>query len=80
MTLPTQEDTSPKSNSSVQWWVPLSWALNLVKKSSGGVKIIPKDSKDIIACLLKFKKDLDTQKSRNDNPLPYVYRLVSSKY
>ena len=81
---PTQEDTSPDSDSSELWWVPLSWAVNLVNQlgASAGTEtqIVPKDSKDVISALLKFKKDLDMQKTRYDNPLPFFYKRVGPKH
>ena len=38
--------------------------------------IVPKDSKDVIASLHRFKKDLDKQKVHADNPLPFFYNRV----
>ena len=74
MYVPTQKNTSPESQSSVLWWVPLAWAVNLVNQ------IVQKDSKDVISSLLKFEKDLDMQKTRYDHPLPFFYKRVSNNY
>ena len=81
MYVPTQKNTSPESQSSVLWWVPLAWAVNLVNQmgasAASETQIIPKDSKDVLSSLLKFEKDLEMQKARYDNPLPFFYKRVS---
>ena len=62
------------------WWVPLAWAISLVNQMGPSAPrermIVPKDSKDVISALHKFKKDLDMQKVRADNPLPFFYNRV----
>ena len=40
-------------------------------------RIIPKDHKDMLACLMKFKAALDDQKSKSDNSLPEFYKNVT---
>ena len=43
-------------------------------------RIIPKDHKDMLACLMKFKAALDDQKSKSDNSLPEFYKNVTLSY
>ena len=38
--------------------------------------IIPKDHKDLVASLLKYRAGLDSQKSRADNRMPEFYKRV----
>ena len=67
------------------WSVPLSWAVALIKKIGSNVPegedesnhiIIPKDHKDLVASLLKYRAGLDSQKSRADNRMPEFYKRV----
>ena len=67
------------------WSVPLSWAVALIKKVGSNVPegedepnhiIIPKDHKDLVASLLKYRAGLDSQKSRADNRMPEFYKRV----
>ena len=62
------------------WWLPLTWAINLVYKIGQSAEkehaIIPKDSKSVIQQLVKLKTNLDNQKERNDNKFPHFYRKV----
>jgi len=71
------------------WSTPLTWAVTLMKeigpngrtyeqdgKEKENQRIIPKDHKDMLACLLKFKAALDLQKAKSDNSLPNFYKHV----
>ena len=62
------------------WWVPLTWASNLVNKmgpnAAKGESIIPKDHKDVLSSLHKFKISLAGLKTRGDNHLPVFYKKV----
>ena len=46
-------------------------------KEKENQRIIPKDHKDMLACLLKFKAALDLQKAKSDNSLPNFYKHVT---
>ena len=67
------------------WSTPLAWAVTLIKEIGPNGRtqdqknqmIIPKDHKDMLACLLKFKAALDDQKAKTDNSLPNFYKEVS---
>ena len=81
--MPSQENTSRESQSSVLWWVPLAWAANLLNQlgpsADSEIQILPKESQDVISSILKFKKDLDMQKTQYDSPLPFFYKRVRFK-
>ena len=70
---------------------PLAWCATLIKeigpngetyeedgKEKENQRIISKDHKDMLACLLKFKSALDDQKAKSDNSLPKFYKHVTS--
>ena len=56
-----------------QWWVPLTWATNLVNKAFNKTQIVPKDHKDVISLIMKYQKDLETLITYSDNPMPTLY-------
>merc|ERR1711971_46046 len=71
------------------WSTPLAWCATLIKeigpngevyeedgKEEENQRIICKDHKDMLACLLKFKSALDDQKAKSDNSLPKFYKHV----
>ena len=64
------------------WWVPLAWAVSLINQMGPNAPtqqmMVPKDSKDIIASILKLKLGLDMQKTRAENSLPFFYRRVGN--
>ena len=73
------------------WSTPLAWCATLIKeigpngetyeedgKEKENQRIICKDHKDMLACLLKFKSALDDQKAKSDNNLPKFYKHVTS--
>ena len=64
------------------WAVPLAWAVSLVNQIGPNAPthqmILPKDSKDVIASILKFKSGLDMQKTRAENSLPFFYKRVGN--
>ena len=75
------------------WSTPLTWACTLIKeigpngrtfeqdgKEMENQRIIPKDHKDMLDCLMKFKAALDDQKSKSDNSLPEFYKNVTLSY
>ena len=67
------------------WSTPLTWAVTLIKEIGPNGRtheqknqmIIPKDHKDMLGCLMKFKAALDDQKAKLDNSLPNFYKYVS---
>ena len=73
------------------WSTPLAWCATLIKeigpngetfeedgKEKENQRIISKDHKDMLTCLLKFKSALDDQKAKSDNSLPKFYKHVTS--
>ena len=60
------------------WWIPLAWAVNLINELGpyGDQIAIPKDHKDIITSLLRFKKALEDQKTQAENQLPLFYKRL----
>ena len=72
------------------WSTPLTWAVTLMKeigpngrtyeedgKEKENQIIIPKDHKDMITLLMRFKAALDIQKAKSDNSLPKFYKNVT---
>ena len=63
------------------WWVPLTWTTNLLSRmgvnAEKAKRIIPKDHKDVISSVQKFKKELENQKTCGDHRLPSFYKTVS---
>ena len=63
-----------------KWWVPLTWAINLVNEMGPyGPKdqmVVPKDHKDPLSALVKFKMALEDQKVQAENQLPSFYKRV----
>jgi len=62
------------------WWVPLTWTTNLLSRmgvnAEKAKRIIPKDHKDVISSVQKFKKELENQKTCGDHRLPSFYKTV----
>ena len=62
-------------------WVPITWATNLISRMGVNAPkqqmIVPKDHKDVISAMQKYKKDLENQKTCGDNRLPSFYKKVS---
>jgi len=62
------------------WWVPITWATNLISRMGVNAPkqqmIVPKDHKDVISAMQKYKKDLENQKTCGDNRLPSFYKKV----
>jgi len=62
------------------WWVPITWATNLISRMGVNAPkpqmIVPKDHKDVISAMQKYKKDLENQKTCGDNRLPSFYQKV----
>ena len=56
-----------------RWWVPLTWATNMVNKAFNQSQIVPKDAKDLIAVILRYQKDLEIINKHADNPTPILY-------
>ena len=56
-----------------RWWVPLTWATNMVNKAFNQSQIVPKDHKDLIAVILRYQKDLEVINKHADNPTPILY-------
>ena len=56
-----------------RWWVPLTWASNMVNKAFNQSQIVPKDHKDLIAVILRYQKDLEIIIKHADNPTPILY-------
>ena len=69
-----------KRISSDLWWIPLAWAVNLTNELGPYAPkeqiLIPKDHKDIITSLLRFKKSLEDQKVQAENQLPHFYKRL----
>jgi len=63
-----------------KWWVPLTWAINLVNEMGPyGPKdqmVVPKDHKDPLSALVKFKMALEDQKVQAENQLPSFYKRL----
>ena len=63
-----------------KWWLPLTWAINLVNEMGPyGPKdqmVVPKDHKDPLSALVKFKMALEDQKVQAENQLPSFYKRV----
>ena len=61
--------------------MPITWATNLISRMGVNAPkpqmIIPKDHKDVISSMQKYKKDLENQKACGDNRLPSFYKKVS---
>ena len=64
------------------WWVPLTWATNILGRMGVNAPkqqmVVPKDHKDVISSMQKYKKDLENQKTCGDNSLPSFYKKVFS--
>ena len=62
------------------WWIPLAWAVNLINElgpyAPKNQIAIPKDHKDVISSLLRFKKALEDQKIQAENQLPEFYKRL----
>ena len=62
-------------------WVPIAWAINLISRMGVNAPktqmIVPKDHKDVISSMQKYKKDLENQKTCGDNRLPSFYKKVT---
>ena len=73
-------DPSKQRISSDLWWIPLAWAVNLINElgpyAPKNQIAIPKDHKDVISSLLRFKKALEDQKIQAENQLPEFYKRL----
>ena len=56
-----------------QWWLPLTWATNMVNKAFNQTQIVPKDHKDLIGLIVRYQKDLDNIIIHANNPVPLLY-------
>ena len=56
-----------------RWWVPLTWATNMVNKAFNKTQIVPKDHKDLIGLMLRYQKDLEVIIAHSSNPTPILY-------
>ena len=63
--------------------MPITWATNLISRMGVNAPkeqmIVPKDHKDVISAMQKYKKDLENQKTCGDNRLPSFYQKVSHR-
>ena len=63
------------------WWVPLTWATNLLGRMGVNAPkeqmIIPKDHKNTIKAMQKYKRELESQKTCGQNSLPSFYKKVT---
>ena len=58
-----------------QWWIPLTWATNMVNKHFNEPPIfVPKDHKDLIGILAKYQKDLEVIIQHATHTAPVLYR------
>ena len=57
-----------------QWWIPLTWAINMINKAFNETQIVPKDHKDLIGVLSKYQKDLEVIIQHQTNTAPIIYR------
>ena len=73
--LPQVED-STSDGWTVQWCVPLSWAILLINNAFNNTGLVPKDHKDLIGPICKFRNDLHLLHEYYTRPLPAVYKQV----
>ena len=63
------------------WWLPLTWATNLLGRMGVNAPkeqmIIPKDHKNTIKAMQKYKRELEGQKTCGQNSLPSFYKKVT---
>ncbi len=52
----------------VNWWVPLNWCNEIVNEESSGS--IPKEGKEVVSRLIKYKQNLDDLERYYENPMP----------
>lgn len=57
-----------------QWCVPLTWAIALVNNAFNNTGLVPKDHKDLISPICKFRNDLHLLAEYHAKPLPAVYK------
>jgi len=57
------------------WWIPLSWAMVMVRGSKEA-KVVPSDQKILIDAVAKFQGSLEKIDSHDHIPLPPLYRQV----
>ena len=62
----------------VQWSVPLSWAIVLINDAFNNTGLVPKDHKDLISPILRFRNDLHLLTEYHNQPLPAIYKQVSN--
>jgi len=58
-----------------QWWLPLSWSMNLVKQAKLD-KVVPSDHKELLRGITRFRQDLEQIESYQHIPIPPVYKQV----
>jgi len=61
-----------------QWWIPISWAIAMVNKTFNEKEktdiLIPKDHKDVVSVLIKFRENLHLIAEYTLRPLPAIYK------
>jgi len=66
-----------------QWWIPISWAIAMVNKTFNEKEktdiLIPKDHKDVVSVLIKFRENLNLIAEYTLRPLPAIYKQGYNK-
>ena len=64
--------------STSQWWIPLSWAITMVNRAFNEKDkvLIPKDHKDVVTAIVKFRDNLHLLAEYRLRPLPAIYKQV----
>ena len=64
------------SDWTIQWSVPLTWSIVMINNAFNNTGLVPKDHKDLISPILKFRNDLHLLAEYQSRPLPAVYKQV----
>jgi hypothetical protein len=55
-----------------KWWLPINWCCHLIRDESGSDCHVPKESKELIGKLIKFKHICEEVAEYTHNPLPAI--------
>jgi len=57
-----------------KWWVPLSWITSMINDAFNNTGLIPKDHKDVVNSVCKFRFELHSVAEYRLKPLPSIYK------